>query len=597
MPTNETRRELLNRAKAAGYPGSITEVFQAADQGIDLIEQHGLQQQEQQMQVAQTPQEQEVGLREEHAAGNTDASMAFPDVQPNQSFNTVGMQAPIDIQKIDDQGHLVESYKNVPPGIQDLPTGPSEGTIIESPAAYQQGGFAEDSSAEQKAKDRGMKLVSSRRGYDDTHGDYTYYNYKNASRGSASSFRVYDKNPKLMVGVPSTIEAVQPGEEWFEGKIRKIKKKRKKEKILKISRIDTQQLPVNMDEPVLEKSLPYKSRKPLKDRVKDVSFSYDNYGGADDADVMDKHGRYFTLTLEDGSTMRLAPQTYRNYFGTESIMTPGKELRVFNHPKRKKQTGGERRNDLKIAISNVSTNAREKKLLESTNFAENSMGYNPAAYGREYTNSQASIDPIMLNDLFDERVDEDGKKQGYSKTQKKYFKRFKNLGLPTDKKGFKEELNKDNSVAAVEAMRMVYGRSPEAIPEITDTLGMFHYYNDNYRKNNKIKDLTQSKARFYEGYKTNFQFGGLKEKVLSLKNTYDKVSSPMLVNRKNLKMQANIKPENQSIAFNTTYNPTKNSILKGGVTYALGQGPQYNASLNLKFKKGGYTKTYKKRFK
>ena len=142
MPTNETRRELLNRAKASGFPGSITEVFQAADQGIDLIEQHQMQQQqEQEMQVANTPEQQETGLREQHAMGNTQASMAFPDVQPNQSFNTVGMEAPIDIQKIDNQGHLVESYKNVPPGIQDLPTGPSEGTIIESPAAYQKGGL------------------------------------------------------------------------------------------------------------------------------------------------------------------------------------------------------------------------------------------------------------------------------------------------------------------------------------------------------------------------------------------------------------------------------------------------------------------------
>tara|TARA_R110002167_G_scaffold139913_1_gene327592 strand:+ start:611 stop:2191 length:1581 start_codon:yes stop_codon:yes gene_type:complete len=143
MPTNETRRELLNRIKATGYPGGITEVFQASDQGRDLIEEHQIQQEQQEqqeMQVANTPQQQEVGLREQHAMGNTQASMAFPDVQPNQSFNTVGMQAPIDIQKVDNQGHLVESYKSVPPGIQDLPTGPSEGTIIESPAAYQKGG-------------------------------------------------------------------------------------------------------------------------------------------------------------------------------------------------------------------------------------------------------------------------------------------------------------------------------------------------------------------------------------------------------------------------------------------------------------------------
>lgn len=142
MLTNARRRELLDNVRRSGYPGSISEVFQAAQGGRDLVREFEMQQQQQQeMQVANTPEEQEVGLREEHAAGNTDASMAFPNVQPNQSFNTVGMQAPIDIQKIDNQGHLVESYKNVPPGIQDLPTGPAEGTIIESPAAYQKGGF------------------------------------------------------------------------------------------------------------------------------------------------------------------------------------------------------------------------------------------------------------------------------------------------------------------------------------------------------------------------------------------------------------------------------------------------------------------------
>ena len=155
MPTNQTRRQLLERIKTSSFPGSIIDVFKAADQGVDLISQFEQQQQQEQaqqqmqqeqmqqdqgMQVANTPEEQEIGLREQHAMGNTDASMAFPNVQPGQSFNTVGMKAPIDIQKIDSQGHLVESYKNVPPGIQDLPTGPYEGTIIESPAAYQKGG-------------------------------------------------------------------------------------------------------------------------------------------------------------------------------------------------------------------------------------------------------------------------------------------------------------------------------------------------------------------------------------------------------------------------------------------------------------------------
>ena len=152
MPSNQTRRHLLDRIKTSNFPGSIIEVFEAADQGIDLISEYeqqqqkeqSLQQQQQSMQVANTPEEQRIGLREEHARGNTQASMAFPNVQPGQSFNTVGMKAPIDIQKIDKQGHLVESYKGVPPGIQDLPTGPYEGTIIESPSGYQKGGVKKD---------------------------------------------------------------------------------------------------------------------------------------------------------------------------------------------------------------------------------------------------------------------------------------------------------------------------------------------------------------------------------------------------------------------------------------------------------------------
>jgi hypothetical protein len=68
--------------------------------------------------------------------------MAFPNVQPNQSFTTKGLTAPIDMTKVDGQGNVVESYKAVPPGIADIPTGPNEGTMIETPAStYLQGGL------------------------------------------------------------------------------------------------------------------------------------------------------------------------------------------------------------------------------------------------------------------------------------------------------------------------------------------------------------------------------------------------------------------------------------------------------------------------
>ena len=136
MLNNLTRRQVLEGVKASGYEGSIVDVFRQVGMGIPLE----TILQPQQPLVAETPQEQETGLREQHAQGNIGASMVFPNVQPNTAFNTQGMKVPMNIEKFDNQGHLVKSYKNVPPGIQNLPTGPSEGTVIESPAQYQKGG-------------------------------------------------------------------------------------------------------------------------------------------------------------------------------------------------------------------------------------------------------------------------------------------------------------------------------------------------------------------------------------------------------------------------------------------------------------------------
>ena len=173
---NSTRRQLLDRARSAGFPGSILDVYAAYDQGRDLVQEHIQQQQmastQPPMQVAQTPQEQEQGLRPAHEAGNVNQSMAFPNVQPGQSFNTVGMKVPINIDKVDNQGNLVESYKAVPPGIQNLPTGPYEGTVIESPAKMQKGGF------HQKIYTDPEKFAVANKAYNDS---LTFYN-KSAKR-------------------------------------------------------------------------------------------------------------------------------------------------------------------------------------------------------------------------------------------------------------------------------------------------------------------------------------------------------------------------------------------------------------------------------
>lgn len=139
MLDNATRRQLLERHKSSGFPGSIIDVYNAYNQGIDLISQFEMSSQPQ-MQVANTPQQQQEGLRPFHQQGQTNQSMAFPNVPPNTNFNTVGMKAPINIKKIDNQGNLVKSYENVPPGIQSLPTGPVGGTVIETPANMQSGG-------------------------------------------------------------------------------------------------------------------------------------------------------------------------------------------------------------------------------------------------------------------------------------------------------------------------------------------------------------------------------------------------------------------------------------------------------------------------
>lgn len=156
MLNNQQRREILNAAKATGHQGSVLDLFAQAEAGVDVptllyAEQDAKRQMEaQQMQVAKTQQEQQVGLREEHARGNTGASMAFPDVAPNASFNTEGMKVPINISKFDQQGHLVQSFKDVPPGVQNLPTGPGRGTVIETPA-YKYGGY------KQKYQNAGFK--------------------------------------------------------------------------------------------------------------------------------------------------------------------------------------------------------------------------------------------------------------------------------------------------------------------------------------------------------------------------------------------------------------------------------------------------------
>ena len=130
--TNKQRRAIVDEAKSKGYTGSY----------IDLFKQAMLNPSEnEEVLMAGTEQEKKDGLRPYHEAGRTDASMSFPDVPPNTPFNTVGMKAPIDIKKYDEQGHLVKSYENVPPGLTNIDSGPARGMVLETPARMQRGGY------------------------------------------------------------------------------------------------------------------------------------------------------------------------------------------------------------------------------------------------------------------------------------------------------------------------------------------------------------------------------------------------------------------------------------------------------------------------
>jgi len=123
--------DILKNATKEGYRGSYTELWTAADPEA----------QQENVEVAESPQEQEQGLGGRSPEQLPDA-MVFPESQGD--FNTSDMQAPIDIEKYGPQGDLVQSYKSVPPGVDNLPMGDDIGTVIERPAEYKLGGFFAD---------------------------------------------------------------------------------------------------------------------------------------------------------------------------------------------------------------------------------------------------------------------------------------------------------------------------------------------------------------------------------------------------------------------------------------------------------------------
>jgi len=168
--TNDERKYLLEetkRAQANGFEGSVLDVFRNPNILQEFQAQSVLQPtQGSNIEIAATPEQQQQGLRGRSQA-ELPAQMIFPNVPPNTPFNTMGMKAPINIEKYeyddDGQGHLVKSYKNVPPGIANLPMGPQRGTVIETPAA-QSGGIIQPKGDPWEYQYKDGKYLTRRRG-------------------------------------------------------------------------------------------------------------------------------------------------------------------------------------------------------------------------------------------------------------------------------------------------------------------------------------------------------------------------------------------------------------------------------------------------
>mgnify|MGYP003144903877 CR=1 FL=1 len=201
---------------------------------------------------------------------------------------------------------------------------------------------------------------------------------------------------------------------------------------------------------------------------------------------------------------------YQGPVQTSEVTEPDQKLYTFTIPAT--DIVAKRVTDLDDAIKKVVSFEDKKdhrsiaQLLKMTAFMENRYGKDKNAYNRDYTNSMMSIDPIMLNHLFDKPINEKGVKQRHTKTQKKWFKRLEDLGLPTDKVEFQELLRKDDPLAAVVAARMVYAKSPKALPKFGDVDEMFNIYYKDYNRTDKHQSRKKKLNRFESGWENLFPF-------------------------------------------------------------------------------------------
>lgn len=128
---NATRKELLYKARAVGYPGSILDVFANYDQGRDLIAEFQQQQQMQQAQQMSDIAAQQVGMQQPQQP-QQQMQPQMPVVPssptPTPKFNTPQAPPPIGVQS-----------QEAPMGLVSGQSGPNQGRPI-----FATGGFTGD---------------------------------------------------------------------------------------------------------------------------------------------------------------------------------------------------------------------------------------------------------------------------------------------------------------------------------------------------------------------------------------------------------------------------------------------------------------------
>ena len=143
-----------------------------------------------------------------------------------------------------------------------------------------------------------------------------------------------------------------------------------------------------------------------------------------------------------------------------------------------------------VALEDPKNRKAVENLLQATAYMENTYGTNPKAYGRNYTSSFMSIDPVALTDMFTGR----GNQGAYNAAQQRQFENFKRLNLPTDKNKFNQLLREDNPVAAMAAARYRYALSPQALPDPNNSRQLFEYWLKNYNGNGVLKYKSREEA-------------------------------------------------------------------------------------------------------